>query len=174
MDRSGTDVSPPIRCPLRVGNSSQGENNLEFSHISRSLTFGKRIMPARSRWCQQTQLAQELLQYQESPIRAHGKFNFKPCSKRKYSSGSDNTVKASQDQNQSRASCCCCCCWWSLFLFRSPFLQLIKDQVNWLKLTGSCHSSGWGRSADNRLTAVHCATRRWSWWHWANGHVRFV
>lgn len=62
----------------------------------------------------------------------------------------------------------------SLSLFRSVSPQLIKDQVNWLKLTGSCRSSGWGRSADNRLTAVHCATRRWSWWHWANGHVRFV
>lgn len=55
---------------------------------------------------------------------------------------------------------------------RAHSLKLIKDPVNWLKLTGSCHSSGSGRSVDNRQTAVHCATRRWSWWHWANGHVR--
>lgn len=34
--------------------------------------------------------------------------------------------------------------------------------VNWLELTGSCHSSGSGKSAGSRLTAVHCATRRGS------------
>lgn len=40
---------PTIHCLLCVCSSSKGENNLEFNHISRSLTFGKRIMSARSR-----------------------------------------------------------------------------------------------------------------------------
>lgn len=40
---------PTIHCLLCVCSSSKGENNLEFNHISRSLTFGKRIMCARSR-----------------------------------------------------------------------------------------------------------------------------
>ncbi len=74
--------------------------------------------------------------------------------------------KAAREQNQ---TCASLCCWgWA----RAHSLKFIKDPVNWLKLTGSCHSSGSGRSVDNRQTAVHCATRRWSWWHWANGHVR--
>ena len=40
---------PPIRCLLRVCSSGKGEINLELNHISRSLTFGRRIMLARSR-----------------------------------------------------------------------------------------------------------------------------
>lgn len=103
---------------VRVCVSRKGENNLEWNHILRSLTFGKRILTARSRWCQHKHPAQELLRYNGSPICAHGNLNFKPSRKRKYSSRSDNTVKASKDQTQTRASSCCCC--WSLSLSLYP------------------------------------------------------